>query len=133
MYSKVGKIICGIAKVCGVLGIIAMVLGFLGAVLGLLAGEDELFFIALIVVGSGLAVLIGSFPLYAIGQLIDDVHEIRIKVVDEPMKNAAYMYQYQPVYQPAYQPTYQQAAQPSAPPMTQPAMAPVQADFEKTM
>lgn len=121
MFEKVGKIFCGIAKFLGILSIIDMALSVFGVVLGLLSMEEELFFIALITFISGLATLLFvSLPFYAIGQLVDDVHEIRKKIVEGSAQNA-YMNAYQPVYQqPVYQqaqPVYQQPAQPTVSPM----------------
>ncbi len=121
MYSNVGKKLCGYAKVLGTLGIIALV----GSVFFMIAGlvdYYEWFVIGLIVIGSGLSILIFSFFIYAIGQITDDVHAMRVKIAGEEQQAIAYnVYPANavPVYTNGTYPVYQNVVQPNVQPEVQ--------------
>lgn len=57
--------------VCGIIGVICAGIGFLALVI---ADEEALGFAAIV---SGLLALISSWPLYAFGQITDDIHAMR--------------------------------------------------------
>ena len=77
MYSNIGKKLQAIAKICGVIGIIC-------AILGVLVFWFDSESTGIIVIVSGIMSLIGSLPLYAFGQMTDDVHEIRNNISNKP-------------------------------------------------
>ena len=79
-YSDVGNKICALAKICGILGIVVGVVGaILCIVLALITGGGEFIALAPAVAVSGIAAVISSWPLYAFGQLVQDIHTIRYK------------------------------------------------------
>lgn len=80
VYSDIGNKICALAKICGVLGLIVGVLGAVVLVLlTLILGDEEAIFLAPVVAVSGIAAVIASWPLYAFGQMVQDIHMIRYK------------------------------------------------------
>ena len=72
MYSNIGKKLQMIAKICGVFGIICAVVGVAVACM-----DYDYLVIGISLIASGIASIAGSWPLYAFGQLTNDVHEIR--------------------------------------------------------
>ena len=81
LYSNIGNKVCKVAKVCGAIGIVCAIIGLICLIIGLCVGE-----IAAIIAGASAAVLgimslISSWPLYAFGQITNDVHAIRSKTV----------------------------------------------------
>jgi hypothetical protein len=79
MYSNIGDKLCKIAIGEGIVGLLSIVVGIVLAVAGLIDYYDELFIGGLIVAGSGIVVIISSWPLYAFGQITNDVHSISEK------------------------------------------------------
>lgn len=55
-------------------GVICLIMGFIE--------DDELLLIGISVIVSGLVCYIGSWLLYAFGQITTDVHEMKEKLVD---------------------------------------------------
>ena len=60
LYTNIGGKLRTLAKICGAIGIVCFCIGVLILTLGIL----------------GLLCLISSWPLYAFGQLVDDVHKM---------------------------------------------------------
>lgn len=80
MFNNIGNKVCGVAKFCGFLGLIAMIIGGLMLIFAIMDGEDFLLFTSPIVMASGLVCIISSWPLYAFGQITNDVREIKNKM-----------------------------------------------------
>lgn len=70
MYDNIGSKLRTVAMVCGIIGVIGAGIGFLA----LIAGGGAVGFAAIV---SGLLALISSWPLYAFGQITDDIHAMR--------------------------------------------------------
>ena len=79
MYSNVGKIILVLAKIIGVVGVLAVAGGVIASIVILIADSTYDLPIAIGVLIGGIVLFISSFPLYAFGQIVDDVHYIREK------------------------------------------------------
>lgn len=86
LYSNIGDKVCRVAMACGCIGIVCAVIGVLAY---FNAGYDleEIGGIALIVLGVFCA--ISSWPLYAFGQITNDVHAMRTSA---PAKASAPQY-----------------------------------------
>ena len=69
LYSNVGKKVQALAKFGGIVGIVSIVLGIILLFVETVAG------VALGVLG--LILVLGSLPMYAFGQITEDVHEMR--------------------------------------------------------
>lgn len=83
LYSNIGDKVCAVAKICGIIGIVLMLIGIYVAIdsyndIELIGG------IATIVLGA--SSLIGSWPMYAFGQITNDVHAMRTSA---PAKSVA--------------------------------------------
>lgn len=70
MYDNIGSKLRTVAMVCGIIGVIGAGIGLLA----LLTGGGA---IGLAAIVSGLLALISSWPLYAFGQITDDIHAMR--------------------------------------------------------
>lgn len=70
MYDNIGSKLRTVAMVCGIIGVIGAGIGLLA----LLSGGGA---IGLAAIVSGLLALISSWPLYAFGQITDDIHAMR--------------------------------------------------------
>ncbi len=79
LYNNVGKVLMVVAKIIGVFGVLAVAGGIIAVIVILIAGSDYDMPIALGVLSGGITLFISSFPLYAFGQVADDVHFIREK------------------------------------------------------
>lgn len=77
MYTNIAKKLMTLAKVIGIIGLIAAAVFAIILVIGLIDGDDEFWIMGLIGVGGGIVLWISSWPLYAFGQITDDVHAIR--------------------------------------------------------
>ena len=75
MYKNVGKVLCVMARIIGIIGLLAVVVGLIWT----LSADPWMRWLPLIILGGGVVLFISSFPLYAFGQLVDDVHIIRNK------------------------------------------------------
>ncbi len=74
LYTNIGKKLRTLAMVCGGIGIVCMAVGI---VVELLTFFDSFNGVLLLSCGlSGLLALLSSWPLYAFGQLVDDVHQM---------------------------------------------------------
>lgn len=74
LYSNVGKKLCVLAQVCGILFISAGILFILAEALGGGSYNGILFVTGILTAPLG---VISSWSLYAFGQLVDDLHAIR--------------------------------------------------------
>jgi len=86
MYSNIGDKVCKAAKICGFIGIIAAVVGLVCLFVAIANSEDVLFIVGPALAVLGVACLIGSWPLYAFGQITNDVHAMR---TNAPAKTSA--------------------------------------------
>lgn len=79
MYDKIGKKICVLAKVIGVIGLLAVVVGLIWTIIHLsdLYTYHDVIGIPLGILGAGFVNFISSWIVYGFGQLVDDVHRIR--------------------------------------------------------
>ena len=74
LYTNIGKKLRTLAMVCGGIGIFCMAVGI---IVELLTFFDSFNGVLLLSCGlSGLLALLSSWPLYAFGQLVDDVHQM---------------------------------------------------------
>ena len=79
-YKNIGKKLQSLAKFIGGLGLVCVALGIVCMLFGI--DDDEFLIIGLISAGSGFATLISSWPLYAFGQITDDIAAIRASVTN---------------------------------------------------
>ncbi|MDE7262354.1 MAG: hypothetical protein K2N78_09930 [Oscillospiraceae bacterium] len=75
MYSNIGGKLRTLAKVCGVIGIVCAVICVLVEVLTVFDSFEGILAVSGLMLG--LLCVVTSWPLYAFGQLVDDVHAIR--------------------------------------------------------
>lgn len=78
MYHNIGDKVCTLAKFCGLIGIIVAIAGVLCFCVAFETSEDVLFIVSPILIAVGIVCVIGSWPLYAFGQITNDVHEMRM-------------------------------------------------------
>ena len=77
MYANIGDKVCKVAKFCGFIGIVVAVVGLVCLFIAIAESEDVLFIVGPVLAVLGIACLIGSWPLYAFGQITNDVHAMR--------------------------------------------------------
>lgn len=82
LYSNVGGKLQLIAKICGVVGLVCAAIGIL--VMLLTGFDDEALLAGIICVVAGISCIVSSWPLYAFGQLVNDVHDMRSNTKNEP-------------------------------------------------
>lgn len=75
MYSNVGGKLRALAKICGVIGIICAAICVLAELITMFDEFNGIVAVSGLVLG--LLCVVSSWPLYAFGQLVDDVHAIR--------------------------------------------------------
>ncbi len=80
IYSNIGIKICRLAKFLGFLGVLAIIIGLGIAVCGVFDSYDEMVIGGGVVAAGGLVIIISSFVVFALGQVVDDIKAIRIKV-----------------------------------------------------
>jgi hypothetical protein len=104
LFGNSGKRVCIYAFIVCIIGLVSMGLSIFLMLIGLIAGDEDLFFLGLIGLISCGVVAFSSLFLYAFGQLVSDTHAIREKVVgpDEKKPNAYNVYA--SVQAPMYQP-----------------------------
>ena len=78
LYSNIGNKVCAVAKVVGAIGCVALVVGLI--VLIFLGSEEEFLIFGAISAVSGLVSVITSWPLYAFGQITNDIRAIKTNV-----------------------------------------------------
>lgn len=78
LYSNIGDKVCKVAKVCGFIGLACTVIGALCLAIWYFAYEDAMLIVGPVLMILGLACLIGSWPMYAFGQITNDVHAMRM-------------------------------------------------------
>ena len=77
LYSNIGDKVCKVAVICGRIGIVCAVIGLVAAIIGISGGEDGALIFGLIAAVLGVVSVISSWPLYAFGQITNDVHAMR--------------------------------------------------------
>ena len=85
LYSNVGKKIKMLALITGIIGMLAVIVGLILLLVGC-GGEDDLLIVGPIVAGSGLVLWVSTWPLYAFGQITEDVHNGVGKGTSKPEK-----------------------------------------------
>ena len=83
MFQNIGKKLCGLAKFFAVFGVLAIVSGVVCLVWGIL-DKNVLALIGAGCIAGGIVEIICTWPLYAFGQLTDDVHALRVVSCDQP-------------------------------------------------
>ena len=80
LYSNIGDKVCKVAQICGIIGVVCAVVGLI-CLLVFVFGYERLALIPGVVLAIlGIASLISSWPLYAFGQITNDVHAKRANV-----------------------------------------------------
>lgn len=77
LYTNIGDKVCTVARICGWLGLLCAVIGAAVLLFGVIDGEDALLVVGPVLMILGLTNLIASWPLYAFGQIANDVHAMR--------------------------------------------------------
>lgn len=77
IYANVGEKLCKLAKFFGFVGIVVVIVGLAMLIWGVVDGEDALFFSGPAAIASGIGCIIGSWPLYAFGQITTDIQTMR--------------------------------------------------------
>lgn len=77
LYSNIGNKVCIVAKVCGFIGVASFVIGLICLTIWFFAYEDALLVFGPILMLWGIVSLISSWPLYAFGQITNDIHAMR--------------------------------------------------------
>jgi hypothetical protein len=80
LYKNIGDKVCKVAKFCGVLSVIFVLLGLLFVIIGINDYDDYLLFSGIATVAFGVVGVVASWPLYAFGQITNDIHAIRADV-----------------------------------------------------
>ena len=75
LYSNIGDKVCAVAKVVGGIGCLAFIVGLIMLILSV--AEEYILIFALIVLVAGLIFVIASWPLFAFGQITNDVRAIK--------------------------------------------------------
>ena len=79
MYSNIGEKIQKLAKICGIFGILCITGGLIFLVGLFLESEEWAWPIECGIILYGVLSFIGSWPLYAFGQITNDIHAMRTK------------------------------------------------------
>ncbi len=82
IFEDVGNKLCKVAKICAVLDIIAIIIGTL-----CLFGVDGFFSDSIILIAVAIIGIICTFPLYAFGQITNDIHSVKTNICDSPNSN----------------------------------------------
>ena len=88
LYTNVGDKLCTVAKVCGFIGVVAAAIGLGATFLGIVV-DDDLLYTGIPALVSGLLSLISSWPLYAFGQITNDIQEMKKNVSGKPTAKPA--------------------------------------------
>jgi hypothetical protein len=83
LYSNVGERICAIAKWTGKLALLDVVVGTVIGVCAFIGGDEEWGLGGLLIAAGGLVVLASTWPLYAFGNITNDIRDIRNKVCEQ--------------------------------------------------
>ena len=77
LYTNIGDKVCKVAVICGIAGIVMAAIGLLVTFIGLVSDEMTTWIIGLAAGVLGAICVIASWPLYAFGQITNDVHAMR--------------------------------------------------------
>ncbi len=80
MFNEIGKKLCKVASIIAKIGRAAIVVSVIVALVTFFSGAPAIILCCVAVALIGGACIISSFPLYAFGQIVDDVREIKISV-----------------------------------------------------
>lgn len=84
MYENIGDKLCKVAKFVGGLGIAMIVVGVI-MLLAALSDSEDLLFVAIGAIVGGAGTIVSSWPLYAFGQVTNDIHALREKSDQQSM------------------------------------------------
>lgn len=76
IFVNVGKTLCNLA-------LFSVLLGFISIIIGIICIANYEEFIGGILIGVGVVLLAGSIPMFAFGQITNDVHEIKKNICDK--------------------------------------------------
>lgn len=76
LYKNIGNKVCKVAKLCGLIGVIGIIVGVILILVEIIDGGNYAL-IGTLVGASGFALIISSWPLYAFGQITNDIREIK--------------------------------------------------------
>lgn len=79
LYSNIGKKLRTLAVVIGLIGALAFVIGVICLIAALSTGGDGEVVLAIALVVFSVISVVASWPIYAFGQVTDDVHDMRSK------------------------------------------------------
>lgn len=77
LYSNIGDKVCKVAEICGRIGAVCAAIGLVVSVICISGGEYETLIFGVIAAVLGIVSVISSWPLYAFGQITNDVHAMR--------------------------------------------------------
>ena len=77
LYSNIGNKVCTVAKVCGFIGVASFFIGLICFAIWFFAYEDAMLIFGPLLMVLGIVSLISSWPLYAFGQITNDIHAMR--------------------------------------------------------
>ena len=78
IYSNIGDKVCKLAMACGCIGIVCAVIG----ILAYFNAENDIAGIGgIVLIALGVFCTVSSWPLYAFGQITNDVHAMRTSAV----------------------------------------------------
>ncbi len=80
MYNNIGKNLKGIASIVGVIGMLICAIGVIVFFSEIGEGFEAAFYNALAFIISGAVILISSWPLYAFGDITENVDKMRRKI-----------------------------------------------------
>ena len=76
LYKNIGDKVCKWAVFCGWVGVFAVVIGMICMLLWL-DGDDVFMILGIACMASGVLSVISSWPLYAFGQITNDIHAMQ--------------------------------------------------------
>lgn len=85
LYSNIGDKVCKVAIICGGIGIACTCIGILTTLIAFANGESDMLIVGPVAAVLGVICLISSWPLYAFGQVTNDVHAIRTSTTEQPL------------------------------------------------
>ncbi len=86
IYSNIGEKLCKLAKICGVFGIVCVAIGSIYLLYLFSIEEGWAWPSACGIILYGVISFIGSYFLYAFGQLTNDVHSIQVMRMKDSMR-----------------------------------------------
>ena len=79
LYSNIGDKVCAVAKICGIIGLISAAAGVVFFPIAWITQDSVFYALAPALAVSGFGLLISSWPLYAFGQITNDIQSLKNK------------------------------------------------------